>query len=632
MSTNGASAIPSDRELKQLAAEPARPLFPLLDQAESMVPLVVVLAFLPSLYALVNGTLTEWGALQGLAGIDCLTTGGPVVPSDVAVPGQSDLLRFQPPLMGWMTALGMRIAGAGQALGALAPAFLCTAGLVMSGYILGRRLGGERLGLVSAGLLAFNPLILAGGQEPVPQSAAVLAAVLALAGVVTHWQKSSSLVSYQLLTAGIALGLCLLSGGAIAVAVLAVVLLYVLLWKCTDRRVARSGIVSDRIRFSRRMALRSTLVLAATAFAVGGWEIMFLSSRYGSEFWDGWLASTGIHFSEGQRSLGFDRLWGACRVALPLAGLTAVGMCVAVRDIYRGDEEAARRHRGLLLVWIAVALGLALWTGVAPAGADASQIWGTFLTVALVITAALGILQIAERRVGFALALSGCAISLAAVAAGRWLPTQNAVGLLAASVPVIQSLPDLVAAVLAAVSIIGVGWFVARGYETRRRAVLSGLLLAIVLVYAGWGMGAVRRTEVGDRELQELRAGLERLVPYQRLVLVDLSPAGDEDKPLPPPQLLFVLRSLQPVAEVRYVTSWEAARRESETRQPASTADSLFVSLSAHGRGRSSGPAAGLKAATPPLQYRDLDVVAFISDRVSASRTAEAAELRSSNN
>ena len=43
MSTNGAAAIPNDLELKRLAAEPARPLFPLLDQAEAMLPLVLVL-------------------------------------------------------------------------------------------------------------------------------------------------------------------------------------------------------------------------------------------------------------------------------------------------------------------------------------------------------------------------------------------------------------------------------------------------------------------------------------------------------------------------------------------------------------------------------------------------------------
>ena len=41
-------------------------------------------------------------------------------------------------------------------------------------------------------------------------------AVLALAGAVAHWQKSSSLASVQLLLGGIALGLCLLAVQPIA--------------------------------------------------------------------------------------------------------------------------------------------------------------------------------------------------------------------------------------------------------------------------------------------------------------------------------------------------------------------------------------------------------------------------------
>src|SRR5882724_6683447 len=114
MSTNGTAAIPNDLELKRLAAEPARPLFPLLDQAEAMLPLVLVLAFLPSLYALTYGTLTEWGALQGLVGLDYLATGGPTDLADLARLEPQQSLRFQPPLMSWLTALGIKITGVGH--------------------------------------------------------------------------------------------------------------------------------------------------------------------------------------------------------------------------------------------------------------------------------------------------------------------------------------------------------------------------------------------------------------------------------------------------------------------------------------------------------------------------------------
>ena len=47
-----------DVAIGELAEEPDRPLFPLLERAEAMVPLVVVLAFLPALYAVNHRTLT----------------------------------------------------------------------------------------------------------------------------------------------------------------------------------------------------------------------------------------------------------------------------------------------------------------------------------------------------------------------------------------------------------------------------------------------------------------------------------------------------------------------------------------------------------------------------------------------
>jgi hypothetical protein len=58
----------------------------------------------------------------------------------------------------------------------------------------------------------------------------------------------------------------------------------------------------------------------------------------------------------------------------------------------------------------------------------------------------------------------------------------------------------------------------------------------------------------------------------------------------------------------------------------------LFVGLSPRGRVRGSSPAAGLKAATTPLYYRDLEVVAFVGDRLAPARSADAADFRSSNN
>jgi hypothetical protein len=179
--------------------------------------------------------------------------------------------------------------GVGHPAGLVASAYLCTAGLIIAAYMLARRFGGERLGLVTALLLAFNPHVLRLAQEPVPQSAATMFAVLALAGAVAHWQKSGALASYQLLLGGIALGLCLLAGGPVALAVVLILLGYAAWWKVDGFRRSRSAEFVDRSQLSRRTAVRSVLVLAATGFAVGGWRTLLMGSRYGMAFWKSWL-------------------------------------------------------------------------------------------------------------------------------------------------------------------------------------------------------------------------------------------------------------------------------------------------------------------------------------------------------
>ena len=246
-----------DGTLRRLAREPARPLFPLLAKAEAMVPLVVVFAFLPALYAVENRTLSETGAWEGLIGLRCFAAANFSDLVDPAVLAPGNPLRYEPPLASWLTALSMTAFGVRQAAGLVAPAYLCTAGLIVAGYILGRRLGGEALGLVTAMLLAFNPQVLAGAQEPVPQSAGCLFAVLALAGAVAHWQKSSAVMSYQLLLGGIALGLCLLTAGPMAAAIVVIILIYAVWWKLDARFRNHAEITRDRSQFHRRTAFRS---------------------------------------------------------------------------------------------------------------------------------------------------------------------------------------------------------------------------------------------------------------------------------------------------------------------------------------------------------------------------------------
>ena len=649
MSTTGTAWGGGDRELEQLAAEPARPLFPLLRQADAMIPLVVVLAFLPALYAVANRTLTEPGAWLGLASLKCLAAADVVELFDPPShdsssepslepslePGQP--FRFQPQLMSWLTALSMKAFGIGNVAGLVAAAYFCTAGLLVSAYVLAKRLGGESLGLITVLLLAFNPQILQGAQEPVPQSAAVLFALLALAGLVVHWQKSTAVVSYPLLLAGIALGICLLAGGPVALAVLVIVLVYVSWWKFETRQRGRSGIVWDRSQFSRRTALRSTLVLAATGFALGGWTVLLQSSRHGVDFWSEWLAGPAVAAvaseQEPARSWFFAAFWELNRLAVPVVGLTLVGLAAIVRDIWRADEDPAKRHRGILLVWIQVTLlAWMLVGGFASQSTPIIKVWETLLTIPLIIAAGVGLIEISERRIGFLLSLS---IGLLALADTALWGRQGLDGpqreQLSANVVDARA---LVAGLIVPLALTAVGIALAvftGAREKRRRIVLSGVLATIVLVNCLWGAWAVRRTNFGDRELDDLRAGLSRVTHVDRLTFVALSSPGKTASFQPPAQLIYVLTGLWPQAAMTIAGSWESAMPPNSMEAAlAEPGVAVFIAWSPRGRLRGTAPGTILKTAAAPFRFHGLEVVAYVRDRDPSPRVEEISEIRSS--
>ncbi len=620
MSTVGAPAAIDDDTLRELAEGPELSLFPLLRQAEAMVPLVVVLAFLPALYAVEYRTLSEAGARAGLVSLRCLAAGNLsnfVDPAGIDGAYPDD---FQPPLMTWLTALGMFAFGAGSAAGAIAPAYLSTAALVIAGYVLARRLGGEPLGLVSAALLAFNPCVLAGAQEPLPQSPAVTLAMLSLAGLIAHWQKSATITSYQLLLGGIALGGCLLAGGPVALAVVLSVVFYILWWKFDAWFRRRPGLVRDRSEFHRRTAFRSAGIFLATGFAVGGWYLLLMSSRHGRLFWQAWIdpAATGestLGSARGPFSF-FECIRELNQLALPLLGLAFLGFIGIMRDWYRGDGDSHRYYRGILPIWTAVAFAAWILSGAAErSGRSDAALWDTLLTVPLVVAAAVGLIEIVQRRVAFLAALVVGLLTLAdtAILTGQSLAESGESLMTGLSG---LSTKTTGAGVLMLLGVSGIVLFRFAGRnDIRRRIVLTSLLLVVVAVSAVWGALAVRRTNQGDRELDTMRAAASRLPRVANCTFVSLAPRDGERSLLPPAQLTFLLASLWPGADLRYANFWDDAMSKSGGGPPPDGApQEVFVAWSPRGRVRGTPPSAGLKSAAPPFHFRDVEMVLYVRD------------------
>lgn len=617
--SEAAPAEIDDETLLRLAAEAERPLFPLLDRAEAMVPLIVVLAFLPALYAVEFRTLTEAGAWQGLASLKCRNAAGLNEFVDPAPFEQDQPYRFQPPFMSWLTGLSMKLFGVGNVAGLLGPAYLCTAGLILAGYILGRRLGGESLGLVSAALLAFHPQLMKGAQEPMPQSAAILFGVLALAGTAAHWQKASALTSYELLLGGLSLGLCLLAGGVVALAVVLILLVYALTWKFEAWIFRSWGLGRDSGQFNRRTAFRSTAILAATGFALGGWYPLLMGSRYGTEFWQAWLrggqaasATTTAH----DPSIPYVLL-EINNLAPPLWGLILIGLFGAARDVCLVGEDPAMSHRALLPVWGAVALfAWILSGGFTNPDLPWVSLWKALLIVALLMLAAVGLIEIVKRRIPFSVAIAAGLLSVITTAVALKSPPTDpdSAGVLVLSLPRIAgvSVNPGVLALLAILAGFALHWFAERR-DVRRRVILRAMLLILIAAHCLAGLSSVRRTNPGDRELDDMRFGLARIATVKSCAFVGLS-ADNSPSPLrPPAQLIFSLSSLWPDARITFSGSWEEAEASTAaSTDPDEKNSAIFIAWSPRGLARRTAPAASLKSAAPPLLYRGFEIVAYL--------------------
>src|SRR5205807_5742146 len=160
------------------------------------------------------------------------------------------------------------------------------------------------------------------------------------------------------------------------------------------------------------------------------------------------------------------------------------------------------------------------------------NVWGTLLTVPLIMAAAVGLIEIAERRIGFVVSLSIGLLAL--VDAALWglkgLDGVQPDRRLADVVDAQTLVMDLIVSLALVAAGLALAVFARAGQsgagERRRRIVLSGVLAAIVLVNCCWGALSVRRTNFGDRELDDLRAGLSRVTRVDRLTFVALPSSG----------------------------------------------------------------------------------------------------------
>jgi hypothetical protein len=538
-----------DARLGQLAAPRPKDLFSILERTSAISPLLVVLTILPGVIAMPFNSIDERDAQWRMRSLAIATA-----PSlfEALAPDESagdPSLKWQPPLASWMAAAAVKLPWPIGSRGLELAEYVFAAALVPAAYLLCSRILGARIGFVAAVLVTFHTTFLEQHRHATPHALAVVTALIAFWGFLGHMGRGGELVSLDLLYGGIALGLCLLAGGPLAFAVVAVLIVFVVVqWELP--REARPG---QRLRGRRGpsvwQALRSLGVMVATGFAAGGWWVLMMLYSYGTDFWSGWLWGGPVGPAlEGSAerffSLAFLLRLGHefFTTARVLSGLTILGLWVIGRMLIRSGDAADRSNCRFLVAWM-IGAGLA-FVGALRLSMEGSLdfgMWRLFLMLACTACAALAIDEIARRRISLAVF---AAVTIATLAVGYFLlgPADQE-----RSRALWMFLGGLVVAGIAARLL---AWF-CEGSELRQRLMLFGLLAGYMVADATIGLSSVRMQDADYRSLVTFRKGLPTAIDPETCVLI-----SDSD---PPVRLQLALKSVWPNAQLTLVRDWDAA-------------------------------------------------------------------------
>lgn len=539
-----------DATLVELASERRRELLPALRRHGSLTPLVALLAILPGLYALANNALepgeVEWGlaSLKLLAAPTLerfLEAGGPVSQSP----------NWRSPLALWLTAAALSIPRLPPSIGIALVSFLSTAGTVGAWYFLCQRLAGARFAFWATLMLSLHGPFLAYVQTAGPTAPAILLAVCGMWGFFAHCDGPEHVVSGSLLLAGIALGLCVLTSGPLAIVVVAVLGLPAVVSRTAFAEASGGGRQRRLYPPRRWTALRSLAVLFVTALAVGGWWVLMMISRHGSAFWLVWSgldeATTFRAAHRWETTRGLVSLAAVHMIDLTgvLLGPALFGLWRAARELWWAKDGSRPGFLAFLMIWLACAL-LMWWASLSELSAG-NELGRLFLLLPMVGFAALAVEEIVERRVG---ALAAAWMVAAAILIPQWAGIFDSPG--PEGLPrTVRETSAFTAWTLAGFALLSV-WLMsfARHRDGRQRVCLIGLLLLIACTGARQGLRSVRLMDderQSRRSLNEFSSSLASASGVAAQILITDSAA--------PPDVEFVMRAAQPRFALQTVRS-----------------------------------------------------------------------------
>ncbi len=404
-------AIADDLKLVQLAREPARELFPVLNRAAAMTPLVVLFAIVPGLLVLDCHAFSEWDAQWGLKSLAVLSADSF---EDFVDPPATEIpvaVRWHPPLGTWLTSICLLLVDPSWASRLVLASYLATLALVVLTFVLVRRMLGARIGFLAAILLGCREQLLQQVLVPAPYSLGVVFALVTFWGFWGHLRKPTNLVSLRLLVGGIGLGLCLLAAGRLAIAVIAILLVHVLALRIGSGDTSRkNGHTTHRRLSPGGPALMSLLALVLTALSIGGWWQLMMSQRHGLEFLAVWIG--GVNPVDSDANVSPDAFrhtefaFGVLRLfVMSLVfslGFALLGFWQACREIMTQPNSQRRQPLQFVVVWNVCGL-IALYAtqrfGFHSSEEFGFGFWQSFSLIPLIVLAAFGVDEVAQRRV-----------------------------------------------------------------------------------------------------------------------------------------------------------------------------------------------------------------------------------------
>jgi 4-amino-4-deoxy-L-arabinose transferase-like glycosyltransferase len=566
-------AIADDAQLVKLAAHRARDLFPILKRARALTPLLLLFAVLPGLPGLTRFNFTENDALWGLKSLNAFTS-SEMKFIDPGRPESAGIFKTQAPLGSWLSVSVISLVGTSSPYALTFVSFLSAAGLIIMSFILMQTLYGPRAGFLTALILAFHGSLLELSGTPAPHALSLLLAVVSFWGIVEHLKKTASLVSFPLLIAGIALGLCFLSGGPWAFAVILVLLAYVLAFQKnvingkTNQRIAR------RRAWSGWIALRSLCIAMLTAFAIAGWWFLMMWSQDGLNIFSDWFTRTSydnISANIQKKSIMPATFVGYAvqqivSILELVVGLTLLGFWRACREIFKGTDEQKRHGCLFLVAWTGIAacllLGL-LWES--HGTADHLALYKGFLLIPSVALAAFAISEIAGRRVDVRVVASLLFLTITAVA-GKPLIVEIENGN-------IQPWVWLLLTILFASATLVV-WqmgLICTENDARHRLVIGSVIIILIAFNAVLGLSSFRQEGPVNQKLTALRDefSLNDYKDFNSTALIIQSETSF--------RLHLLLRSHFPDTEFQVVKHWDSLLTQATANRPEPALKRLIV-------------------------------------------------------